>query len=73
MATGRITLFAPTDDAFQPLIDDGTVETLQGSRVYVYSFFWKVFVNREKVVDANLRADNGIAHAIDGVLLPKAR
>lgn len=109
VAAGGITLFAPTDEAFGPLIADGTidtllhepgletltqillyhvvdgertakelarqrrVETLQGSRVYVYSFFWKVFVNREKVVDANLRADNGIAHAIDGVLLPKAR
>ncbi|MGB5266544.1 MAG: fasciclin domain-containing protein, partial [Polyangiales bacterium] len=106
---GGITLFAPTDEAFGPLIADGTidtllhepgletltqillyhvvdgertakelarqrrVETLQGSQVYVYSFFWKVFVNREKVVEANLRADNAIAHAIDGVLLPKAR
>ena len=49
------------------------VEALQGSKVYAYSFFWQVFVNREKVVDANLRADHGIARAIDGVLLPKAR
>ncbi len=103
---GGLTLFAPTDDAFQPLIDDGTiedllaepdlntltqillyhvvaeekaaidlirerrVETLQGSNVYVWWFFGKVFVNRERVIDPNLRADNGIAHAIDGVLLP---
>ena len=106
---GGVTVLAPTDEAFAPLIEDGTidtllhepgletltqillyhvvegentakelarqrrVETLQGSNVYVYSFFWRVFVNRERVVDANLRADNGIAHAIDGVLLPKSR
>ena len=103
---GGLTLFAPTDEAFQPLIDDGTidellnepglktleqillyhviagqnsanelvakrrVETLQGSNAYVWWFFGKVFVNRERVIDPNLRADNGIAHAIDGVLLP---
>lgn len=105
---GGLTLFAPTDDAFQPLIDDGTiddllhepglatltqillyhvvagestakellrerrVETVQGSKVYVWWFFGKVFVNRERVIDPNLRAENGIAHAIDGVLLPKS-
>ena len=103
---GGLTLFAPTDEAFQPLIDNGTidellnepgletltqillyhvvggessakelirerrVETLQGSNVYVWWFFGKVFVNRERVIDPNLRAENGIAHAIDGVLLP---
>ena len=107
VAAGGLTVFAPTDDAFQPLIDDGTidallnepgletltqillyhvvegektvkelarkrrVETLQGSSAYVSWFFGNVFVNREKVVDSNLRAANGIAHAIDGVLLPK--
>ncbi len=106
---GGLTVFAPTDEAFGPLVEDGTidtllhepgletltqillyhvvdgertakelarkrrVETLQGSRVYVSGFFGRVFVNREKVVDANLRAANGIAHAIDGVLLPKSR
>jgi transforming growth factor-beta-induced protein len=106
VAAGGLTVFAPTDEAFQPLIDDGTidallaepglvtleqillyhvvsgestakdlirkrrVETLQGSNVYVRWFFGKVFVNRERVIDANLRAGTGIAHAIDGVLLP---
>ena len=103
---GGLTVFAPTDEAFQPLIDDGTigalleepglgtltqillyhvvagentakdllrqrrVETLEGSNVYVWSFFGRVVVNRERVIDPNLRAANGIAHAIDGVLLP---
>lgn len=103
---GGLTLFAPTDEAFQPLIDDGTIEallnepglatleqillyhvvvgestarelirqrrseTLEGSNVYVWWFFGKVFVNRERVEDANLRAANGIAHALQGVLLP---
>ena len=107
VAAGGVTVFAPTDDAFRPLIEDGTidalleepglntltqillyhvvdgertakdlarkrrVETLEGSRVYVSWFFGRVFVNREKVVDSNLRAANGIAHAINGVLLPK--
>ena len=109
VAAGGLTVFAPTDDAFRPLIEDGTIdallkepgldtltqillyhvvdgertakelarkrriETLEGSKVYVSWFFGRVFVNREKVVDANLRAANGIAHAIDGVLLPKTR
>ncbi len=103
---GGLTVFAPTDEAFQPLIDDGTigalleepglvtltqillyhvvagektakelarqrrVPTLEESNVYVWWFFGKVFVNRERVVDPNLRAANAIAHAIDGVLLP---
>ena len=109
VAGGGLTVFAPTDEAFQPLIADGTidallaepglvtleqillyhvvagensakdlirerrVETLQGSNVYVWWFFGKVFVNRERVIDANLRAGTGIAHAIDGVLLPPSR
>lgn len=109
VAQGGLTVFAPTDKAFQPLIDDGTigalleepgletltqillyhvvegektakdlvrkrrVETLQGSKAYVSWFFGKVFVNRERVIDRNLRAENGIAHAIDGVLIPKTR
>ena len=106
VAGGGLTVFAPTDEAFQPLIEDGTVdallaepglvtleqillyhvvagqnnakdlirerrvETLEGSDVYVWWFFGKVFVNRERVIDANLRAGTGIAHVIDGVLLP---
>ncbi|MEM7137856.1 MAG: fasciclin domain-containing protein [Myxococcota bacterium] len=106
VAAGGLTVFAPTDDAFQPLIDDGTigalleepglttltnillyhvvdgpsslrdlirerrVPTLLGQSVYVSWWFGRVFVNRERVIDPNLEAEDGIAHAIDGVLLP---
>ena len=106
VAGGDLTIFAPTDAAFQPLIDDGTieallaepglgtltqillyhvaggvssakelvrerrVETLQGSKAYVWGFFGRVYVNRSKVIDPDLRADDGIVHAIDRVLTP---
>lgn len=46
------------------------VETLQGSAVKVYWWSGHVFVNRSKVIDANLAAGNGVIHVIDGVLLP---
>ncbi len=107
VAAGNLTVFAPTDEAFAPLVEDGTIdallhepgletltdillyhvvgepltakqlirkrrsETLQGSTVFVWSFFGRVFVNRERVIDANLKAGDAIAHAIDGVLLPR--
>ena len=106
VAGGGVTVFAPTDEAFAPLVEDGTVdallnepglttlteiltyhvvsgeqtardlvrarrvETLQGSDVRVRWFFGRVFINQERVVEANVRADNGIAHAINGVLMP---
>ena len=106
VAAGDLTVFAPTDEAFQPLIDDGTieallaeeglgtltqillyhvvagvsssqelvherrVETLEGSDALVWGFFGRVYVNRSKVVDADLRAEDGIAHVINRVLLP---
>lgn len=99
-----VTLFAPTDEAFDALPDgaledlianpdalaqillyhvvDGVkgagdllkerrIETLQGSNVLVYHWWGKVFVNRSRVIDADLHAENGVVHAINAVLIPR--
>jgi uncharacterized surface protein with fasciclin (FAS1) repeats len=103
---GPFTVFAPTDEAFAPLVEDGTVdallaeeglgtltqillyhvvgdelsrfelvrkrrvETLQGASVKVTGFFFWTFVNRERVIQSDVEAGNGVAHVIDGVLIP---
>jgi uncharacterized surface protein with fasciclin (FAS1) repeats len=102
-ASDALTIFAPTDAAFDAL-PDGTVEaliadpdalknvllyhvvggdksakqllrerrveTLQGSNVWVYNWWGRVYVNRSLVIDADLEASNGRVHAIKSVLLP---
>lgn len=54
------------------LLKERSVETLQGSDVHVYSWWGRVYVNRSRVIDANISAGNGTVHAISTVLLPPA-
>jgi uncharacterized surface protein with fasciclin (FAS1) repeats len=58
------------DNSSRELLKARRVETLQGSRVHVYSWWNRVFVNRSQVIDANIRAGNGTVHALNAVLLP---
>lgn len=52
------------------LLRERKVETLQGSEVRVYKKRNDVFVNRSKVITADVTASNGTIHAINQVLLP---
>ena len=55
------------------LIYKRSVETLQGSEVTVSLRHGQVFVNDSRVINANVRAANGVIHVIDAVMLPSVR
>lgn len=99
VASERLTLFAPTDEAFAKLglnkqnigdvpnlkeillyhavagevyagdLSNGFVPTLNGAAVEI-KLGGGVMVNNANVVQADIRALNGVIHAIDQVLLP---
>merc|ERR1711998_80239 len=48
------------------------VETVEGKELLVTIYQGDVYANKAKVVGADNLASNGVAHIIDGVLLPKA-
>merc|ERR1712157_640944 len=48
------------------------VKTVEGKEVLVSIYKGDVYANKAKVVGADNLASNGVAHIIDGVLLPKA-
>ena len=52
------------------LIYKQSAETLQGSEVAISLRRGKVFVNDARVINANVKAENGVIHVIDTVLLP---
>jgi uncharacterized surface protein with fasciclin (FAS1) repeats len=54
------------------LIDNQIITTLQGKKVKVNIVGGEVFINNAKVTVADIKADNGIVHVIDAVLLPSA-
>jgi uncharacterized surface protein with fasciclin (FAS1) repeats len=58
------------DKSAKQLLRERRVETLQGSNVWVYNWWGRVYVNRSLVIDADLEASNGRVHAIKSVLLP---
>jgi uncharacterized surface protein with fasciclin (FAS1) repeats len=63
----------PGDRSLAELNDERKVDTAQGDPVYFWSW-WRGklnFVNRSRVSEADLEADNGRAHIIDRVLLPR--
>merc|ERR1712185_425615 len=48
------------------------VKTVEGKELLVSIYKGDVYANKAKVVGADNLASNGVAHIIDGVLLPKA-
>merc|ERR1712039_534013 len=78
---GPFTVFAPTNEAFAAL-PAGTLDTLlkpkqvvktvEGKELLVTIYKGNVYANKAKVVGADNMASNGVAHIIDGVLLPKS-
>ena len=56
------------------LLFQGEVEMLNGDDVDIDFSFWplEVYANDALVLDANLRASNGLVHVIDQVLMPPA-
>jgi uncharacterized surface protein with fasciclin (FAS1) repeats len=49
----------------------GPVKTVQGSNVSVRKDGNKVMVDNATVTTADVKADNGVIHVIDTVILPK--
>jgi len=47
------------------------VKTVEGKELLVSIYKGDVYANKAKVVGADNLASNGVAHIIDGVLLPK--
>jgi uncharacterized surface protein with fasciclin (FAS1) repeats len=47
-----------------------SAKTLEGARVHFHVRHGSVYVNKAKVVAANVRASNGIVHVINAVLVP---
>ena len=52
------------------VIKRSSIKTLNGQRVRVRVARGNVFVNKSKVVTADVRASNGIIHAVNRVLIP---
>jgi uncharacterized surface protein with fasciclin (FAS1) repeats len=52
------------------LVKNTTTATLQGNPVLVLRERRSVSVNQQRVSDANVRAENGVIHVVEGVLLP---
>ncbi len=49
----------------------GSAETLNGQSVTIEQVDGEVFVNGARVLQADVRASNGVIHVIDAVLLPE--
>lgn len=49
------------------------LETVQGDTISIQRMDGRFFANDALVMKSDLRADNGVIHAIDAVLLPPAR
>jgi uncharacterized surface protein with fasciclin (FAS1) repeats len=62
VAAGRLTA--------KRVVKRSSIETLNGKRVRVHVRGDNVFVNKAKVVTADVRASNGTIHAINRVLIP---
>ncbi len=58
------------DSELVATLDGQSVETLNGQSVDVSVVEGQIMVNEATVVSADLMADNGIVHVINGVLLP---
>ena len=56
--------------AAKRVVKRSSVKTLNGKRVRIRVRGQNVFVNRAKVVTADVRTSNGIIHAINRVLIP---
>jgi uncharacterized surface protein with fasciclin (FAS1) repeats len=56
--------------AAKRVVKRSSVKTLNGKRVRIRVRGRSVFVNRSKVVTADVRASNGIIHAVNRVLIP---
>jgi uncharacterized surface protein with fasciclin (FAS1) repeats len=54
------------------VVNRSGAETAQGSRVRFSVRDGKAFVNRSRIVITDIRASNGIVHAINRVLIPPA-
>ena len=52
------------------MLQSGTTETLAGAPVDVKVSSSGVMVNEAKVVQADIKANNGVIHVIDRVILP---
>ena len=62
VASGRL--------AAKRVVKRSSIKTLNGKRVKIRVRGQNVFVNRSKVVTADVRASNGVIHAINRVLIP---
>jgi uncharacterized surface protein with fasciclin (FAS1) repeats len=56
--------------AAKRVVKRSSIKTLNGKRVKIRVRGQNVFVNRSKVVTADVRASNGVIHAINRVLIP---
>jgi uncharacterized surface protein with fasciclin (FAS1) repeats len=52
------------------VVERHSLETLNGDRVRVRVRHGKVLVGGARVVQANVKASNGVIHAIDTVVMP---
>jgi uncharacterized surface protein with fasciclin (FAS1) repeats len=56
--------------AAKRVVNRTSIKTLNGKRVHIRVRGGNVFVNRSKVVTADVRASNGIIHVVNRVLIP---
>jgi uncharacterized surface protein with fasciclin (FAS1) repeats len=56
--------------AAKRVVTRSSIKTLNGKRVQIRVRDQNVFVNKSKVVAADVRTSNGIIHAVNRVLIP---
>ena len=60
----------PGQLASDDVVTQESIKTVQGNDVRVRRMDGRAFVDDAMIVDTDLRADNGVIHGIDAVLLP---
>jgi uncharacterized surface protein with fasciclin (FAS1) repeats len=55
------------------MLKSGTVDTVEGSKITVKIKGKKVSINKASVLMADVKASNGVIHAIDTVLIPSTK
>ncbi len=60
-------------DLMSNQIKPGTIKTVQGQNLNVTSKDGKIYVNNIEVVTPDIKASNGVIHAVDTVLMPASK
>lgn len=56
----------------EEVAQSGSLETSEGSSVKVQMLDDSIYINQAKVIDTDIKADNGVIHVIDSIVIPES-